>query len=333
MTEILVIGGGYGGITAAKALDDVADVTLVEPREVFVHNVAALRAVADPDWADRIFLPYDRLLSRGRVVRDRAVRVTATGADLASGAHLDADVIILATGSAMPFPARPGPHDRDRLAATHRALSDAGHVLLLGAGAVGLEFAGEIKAAWPAVEVTIADPAPDILGGRFPDEFRTSVREQLAALGVRLLLGSGAGQAPAADLTFACYGAAVDSSYLCDDLAAARQPDGRLAVTPQLRLPGHERVFAIGDLTAVPELKQARLAQAQAEVVAVNVRALLAGGPLTDYTPAPDAIVLQLGPKGGASYAPEVGVLGPAETAGIKATMFIESYEELLGIA
>jgi NADPH-dependent 2,4-dienoyl-CoA reductase/sulfur reductase-like enzyme len=45
---VAVIGGGYGGIHLAKALDDVARVVLIEPKDAFVHNVAALRALADP---------------------------------------------------------------------------------------------------------------------------------------------------------------------------------------------------------------------------------------------------------------------------------------------
>ena len=39
--SVVVVGGGYGGINTAKALDDVADVTLVDPTEAFVHNIAA----------------------------------------------------------------------------------------------------------------------------------------------------------------------------------------------------------------------------------------------------------------------------------------------------
>ena len=44
---VAVIGGGYGGFNAAKALDEFVDVLLVEPRDAFVHNVAALRALQD----------------------------------------------------------------------------------------------------------------------------------------------------------------------------------------------------------------------------------------------------------------------------------------------
>jgi NADH dehydrogenase FAD-containing subunit len=104
--SVLVIGGGYGGIAVAKGLDDVADVTLVEPKDAFVHNVAALRALVAPEWLPKIFLPYDHLLQNGRVVRDRVVRLEGRRALLGSGSAMDADFVVLATGSSYPFPAK-----------------------------------------------------------------------------------------------------------------------------------------------------------------------------------------------------------------------------------
>src|SRR5579863_1160844 len=105
---VAVIGGGYAGGAAAKALDEFARVTLVEPRDAFVHNVAALRALVEPEWLQRIFLPYDRLLTAGSVVRDRAVAVEAGRVTLASGAVLTPDFLVLATGSTYPYPAKSG---------------------------------------------------------------------------------------------------------------------------------------------------------------------------------------------------------------------------------
>ena len=83
--SVVVVGGGYAGLAVAKALDERTKVTLVEPRDAFVHNVAALRAAVDPTIAPKIFLPYDRLLAHGEVVRDRAVRVDGAEVELASG--------------------------------------------------------------------------------------------------------------------------------------------------------------------------------------------------------------------------------------------------------
>ncbi|MEV4625140.1 FAD-dependent oxidoreductase [Micromonospora sp. NPDC049523] len=355
---VVVVGGGYGGITVAKALDDVADVVLVEPRDTFVHTVAALRAAVDPDWADRIFLPYDRLLTRGRVRHDRAVRVSANAVELGSGEVVGADYVVLATGTAYPYPAKIDVEDsagaRSKLGATHHALGQARRVLLLGAGPVGLEFAGEIKSMWPEKTVTVVDPGTDLVSGRFPDEFRSILRTQLDQLGVEVLLGTSLRELPrsepgraatvtvttesgveiTADIWFPCHGVRVDSGYLADELRVAQRPDNLLAVTSELRLHGQDTVFAVGDITAVPELKMARAAQRHAEVVAANIRTLIGGGiDMITYRPAADAIVLPLGPKGGVSYAPEVGVLDAGPTSDIKGDLFIDNYLELLGLA
>lgn len=316
---VAVVGGGYGGITVAKALDGLADVVLVEPRDTFVHNVAALRGVVDPAWAERLFIPYGGLLERGRVVRDRAASIEGTTVVLESGERLEADYVVIATGSTHAFPAKIEEIDSERaktrLQAAHLELAAASSVLLMGAGPVGLEFAGEIKAAWPDKRVIVTDTQTDLLSGRFPDEFRAEVRRQLDELGIEVVLGA----APEGhfDLRFACF--------------APAQP-GR-EVTPELRVVGEERVFAIGDANDVPEMKTARHAQFHAEVVAANITAMIEGrDDLAAYEPSPDAIVLPLGPKAGVSYAPEVGVLGAETTVDIKGTLFIEMYEEILGL-
>lgn len=355
---VAVVGGGYGGIAVAKALDDTADVVLVEPREAFVHNVAALRGLVDPDWTDRLFLPYDRLLTRGRVLRDRAVRVDAAAVTLGSGERIAADYIVLATGSAYPFPAKVDVDDsataKARIRATREALAHADSVLLLGAGPVGLELAGEIKAAWAGKAVTIVDPIGDIVSGGFTDEFRAELRRQLDALGVELVLGTSLREEPpsdagetktftattwsgrevTADIWFRCFGVAPVTDYLAGELSTARQANGHLDVTAELRLPGQERVFTVGDVTAIPEAKTAKAAGRHAEVVATNVRTLIrGGGELITYRPDPPGISLPLGPGGGASYTPDRGVLDAGATSRLKgADLKIGTYAELLGL-
>src|SRR4030081_3519109 len=94
---VVVIGGGYGGIGVAKALDEHVDVVLVEPKDAFVHNIGALRALVEPAFLPKIFWPYDGLLANGRVVRDRATDVSAHRVTLASGGAIDADYVVLAT--------------------------------------------------------------------------------------------------------------------------------------------------------------------------------------------------------------------------------------------
>jgi hypothetical protein len=124
------------------------------------------------------------------------------------------------------------------------------------------------------------------------------------------------------------------SGYLTGDLATTRRANGHLEVTAELRVTGQEHVFAIGDITAIAEAKTAKAAGKHAAVVATNIRTLIqAGGELETYQPDPLGISLPLGPKGGASYAPHVGVLDAETTSRLKGTdMHIGPYLELLGL-
>jgi NADH dehydrogenase FAD-containing subunit len=100
---VVIVDAGYGGATLARALDAVADVVLAELRDAFAHNVTALRGVVSPRWVDRMFLPYNALLTHGHVIHDRAVQVEPTTVTLASGDQLETDFVVRATGSSYPF--------------------------------------------------------------------------------------------------------------------------------------------------------------------------------------------------------------------------------------
>jgi NADH dehydrogenase FAD-containing subunit len=337
--SVVVVGGGYAGVNVAKALDDIADVVLIEPKDAFVHNVAALRALADPAWLPRIFFPYGRLLARGTVVRDRVVKAEPGRVTLASGAVISADYLVLATGSGYPFPAKSDRDDtgaaQERYRAASAALAGADRVLLIGAGAVGVELAGEIAAAWPGKRVTLLDAADDILGERFRADLKAELRRQLDDLGVEVLTASPlralppvpagqpgeftvvteAGREITADLWFRCYGVTPASDYLAGDLAAARDAGGFVTVTPYLRVTGQERVFALGDVAAADH-KMAGLAGRQAQVVAASIRTLIDGGTdLTAWEPAEPTILVPLGPGGGSGQRAGAAELITAEQA------------------
>lgn len=348
--SVVVLGGGYGGHTVAKLLDDVADVTLVDPSDSFMHNVAALRALVEPEWLDRIFVPYRRLLVNGRFLRDRAVAVDGRQVTLASGARLEPDYLVLATGSSYPFPAKidePAAETaKARAREAHEALSGARRVLLVGAGPVGLELAGEIKSAFPGKHVTIADVAPDILTGPYDQALRDELRAQLDKLGVELKLGSPlrglpdaspataapvavtteAGEELSADIWFRCFGVTPHTGYLRGSLAETLDAQGHLRVDEHLRVRGQDRVFAIGDL-ADADRNMAAYAGIQGDLLAANIRTLITGeGELTAYERQPPMIVVPLGPEAGAGQLPGYdGIAGPEATSEIKGrAMFVE---------
>jgi NADH dehydrogenase FAD-containing subunit len=340
--SVLVVGGGYGGINVAKQLDDVADVTLVDPTEAFVHNIAAWRVLVEPELIDRIFLPYDRLLANGHFVRDRAVAVDGRRVTLASGDVLEPEYLVLATGSSYPFPAKIEEPDvgsaRLRLRAAHEALLGADRALIVGAGPSGLELAGEIKAFYPDKHVTIVDAAGDILAGPYDQALRDELRRQLDELGVELELGHALTELPStppatlgpiriatedgnelvADIWFRAFGVRPHSEYLDGGSLSDRRDDrGYLRVDEQLRVAGETNVFAVGDL-ADADRDMAAIAGRQAGVVAGNIRALITGeGELVAWETMPPLIAIPLGPEGGAGFIGD-GVASAATISEIK---------------
>ena len=328
---VAVVGGGYGGTLVARELDADADVTLIDPREGFVNAAASLRALTRPDWAPNAFFPFETLLARGRVIRDRAVSVDPQGIRLASGERVEADFVVLATGSGYPYPAKPNPastgiaQQLDDLRRTHRELAQADRVLILGAGPVGLELAGEITEVWPATHAVVVDRGDRLLPG-FRPEVRQALHQQLDEIGVELRLGTGLTALPAvepgragrftvttdrgdeiaADIWFRAFGVRVSTGYLSDGRLASLTAQATVPVTERLTVQGYDHVYAIGDITDLPDPKMASYAMAHAEVVVKNVKAQLAGDrPSAVYVPPRERrILLPLGTRTGVGQLP-----------------------------
>ncbi|WP_225753529.1 FAD-dependent oxidoreductase [Actinotalea sp. Marseille-Q4924] len=346
--RVVVVGGGYGGSAVARQLDDVADVVLVEPRDGFVHTVGALRAAADAAWEDRVFRPYDGLLKRGRVLQDWVRSVSPGVVLLSTTQRLEADFVVLATGTSYAFPAKTGDLTRDgavaALARMRDDLSRCDAVLVEGGGPVGLELAGELTHAFEDLHVVVVEREDRVLPGEDVEpELRESVVRQLTDRGVELVTGAAlvapppyevgrygpfvaetaAGVSIGAQMWFRCHGARPLTDYLDDDLVALRRRDRTVRVTRHLSLVGEDRLFAVGDITDMPEDKRATVAHEHAGVVVQNIRDLMAGHPPSAaHRPARRRLVLALGPDAGAAQVEQadgsVVVLGARDTVRLK---------------
>ena len=116
-SHVVVLGGGYAGTLAANHLrqrPDI-DITLVNPRPVFVERIRLHQLVADTGAAT---VDYGTLLGDGiRLVVDSADRIDADDRRivLASGAALDYDYLIYAVGSTGACPSDGARRSRIRL--------------------------------------------------------------------------------------------------------------------------------------------------------------------------------------------------------------------------
>ncbi len=106
MGKVVVIGGGYGGATAAKYLrmwsEGQIDVTLVEPNAAFVSCPISNLVIGGVRQIGDITVPYDNLARRHgvKVVRDTvaAIDPARKTVRLASGASLPYDRLVVSPG-------------------------------------------------------------------------------------------------------------------------------------------------------------------------------------------------------------------------------------------
>ncbi|WP_102419739.1 NAD(P)/FAD-dependent oxidoreductase [Mycobacterium sp. 4858] len=195
-THVVVVGGGYAGTLAANRLRqrrDV-DVTLVNPRPVFVERIRLHQLVADtgPATAD-----YATLLADGiRLVVDAVDRIEATDRRilLSSGRELGYDYLIYAVGSTGAAPAAvPGfadfaypIADLESAQRLRYALADLpldAPVIVVGGGLTGIETAAEL--AERGRQVTLVCGAT--LGPSLSRRGRRSVAKRLRGFGVNVL--------------------------------------------------------------------------------------------------------------------------------------------------
>lgn len=340
--RLIIIGGGYVGSAVARRLDGDLDVTLIEPKQAFVHTPAMIRALVQPGLTDHALLPYDPLLHRGRVIRDRVTGIGSGGAAdhvmLASGDRVQGDLILIATGSGHAGFLKPlGDSITDFRALqsdTARRIASARHIVVVGAGPVGIEMAGEIAHAHPGKAVTLLSAHPALMPA-FPPRLGRMLANKLAALGVtlhhgRAHLGDHAhptngpllltdGRSIDADLILPATGARGHCTLL-DGLPGVRMmPGGRVATDAWLRPSDHPRLFVGGDIAATGDAMTIVATMRQIPYLVKTLRYVANGEDLHHRRPyrpwsrtwgkAP--ILLPLGPRRGASALPLPGPLAP----------------------
>ncbi len=159
----------------------------------------------------------------------------------------------------------------------------------------------------------LIDIAPKLMP-ELGEKLGRSAQEVLARRGIEISLGVSIAKAGAEEVTFTdgrvvptrtlIWTAGVVASPLVATLGADTVR-GRLAVTSELRLPGYDGVFALGDSAAVPDLSQdqegavcpptAQHASRQGRRVAENIIATLRNQPLRPYVHRDLGLVVDLG--------------------------------------
>ena len=313
--RIVIAGLGDSGVLTAIRLARHAEVVGISAKPALVSGQELGWRLSRPhDWARANWIPFDRFRGLDRV---RTVHGALTGLDLAarsvrirsddgSTSTEEYDALIISTGVTNGFWRQPDFQSAAEigagLRATHDRLAQAGSVIVVGGGAAAVSSAVNVARTWPGKRVDLYFPKDRALVEHHPRAWER-VRRRLGEAGVELHPGHRAvipdgsacdqitsgpvqwstGQPPAsADALLRAIGRVRPNT---DWLPAELLDDnGFVRVTPELRVPGHPGLFAIGDVAATDPLRSSARNRADG-LLAHNVRAEFAGRPLRSYRP------------------------------------------------
>src|SRR6476469_1042940 len=182
--------------------------------------------------------------------------------------------------------------------------------VIIGAGPTGVELAGTIaelaQDTLPPdfrnidthkARVVLIEAGPRVLAG-FPDDLSAYAQRSLESIGVEVVLGQAVTECSADGVVYGSqtlqaktliWAAGVRASPAAEWLHAAADRAGRLQVEPDLTVPGHPDIFAIGDTVAIagPDGKPvpgiAPAAKQQGRYVAEAIKARLGGGKIAPF--------------------------------------------------
>ncbi len=314
---IVVLGAGFGGITAAlelkRLLGDRERVVLVDRRRSFLMGLRKVWLVTGRGTRAEGERPIASLAARGIEVREASVesvdpqrRRVGTDAGV-----LDYDWLVVATGAEPRpdlIPGWPGgafnlydPADAERLGA-RVAVFDRGRISIAIAGlpykcppgpyecAMELESLFRERGTRAAVSIDVTTPTPislPVLGKKRCDQFEMLLRDRSIGLrtgakvaaieGTRIRYESG--DPLEADLLIVVppHRAPAAVRPLCDG--------GWIRIDPKTMRTGFERVYAAGDVTEIPLgnglmlPKAGVFAESQGRVAAANIAAEILGTP------------------------------------------------------
>jgi NADH dehydrogenase FAD-containing subunit len=205
--KVLVIGGGFGGLTTCTSLrkfDKNVEIVLVEPKQYFEIAWASYRSLFDKEMAQNTLFDLKKWATPKSItlIQATVTKLTLEAATLSDGQVIEFNVCVIATGATTAWPAlgrgvlMPGQDGtrEQRLATLEKEgkmLLASGSVLVVGGGLIGIETAGDLmayaKKAGSSLDVTLVH-SKEKLSEEFTPNASKMTQTKLEKLGVKVIL-------------------------------------------------------------------------------------------------------------------------------------------------
>ena len=316
MANVLILGGGFGGLIAAErlsaALDSSHQITLVSPNQDFTFYPSLVRLAFDECEPDDIRFDLRTKLNDTRVhfvrgemtgMNPRAKKVTVAGDEFRG--EISYDYLVIAIGRRLATEKVAGFFEHAHHLLGVRAAQKFGDAvssfrqgdIIVGmcpdaqlpipvcetAFALARKFESEISDGDVRVKVVFPGPLESVFGGAtLHKELESSFRHR----GINVLYDVPINKITETEI-LSSAGHAVKHDLLMlvppfrgnASLAPLGITDDMnfVAVDKTMRVPGLENAYAVGDITAFEGPKLAHMAVRQADIAAANIASEIAG--------------------------------------------------------
>jgi NADH dehydrogenase FAD-containing subunit len=315
LKKVVIAGLGDSGLLTAIRLAKKAEVVGISAKPALVSGQELGWRISRPDhWARHNWISFDRFRGLDGV---RTVHGTLTGVDTsdrtvsvrsADGSTTSEpyDALVISTGVSNGFWRQPALQSTDEIGAelhaAHERLAKATSVVVVGGGAAAVSSAANIAIAWPGKRVGLYFPGDRALTQHHPRAW-ARVQRRLTEAGVELHPGHRAvvpdgftgNEITSAPVEWSTGQPSESAEAVLWTIGRVRpntewlpkellDEHGFVRVTPELRVPDHPGVFALGDVAATDPLRSSARNRADG-LLAHNILAEFEGKPLRSYRP------------------------------------------------
>ncbi|XP_054584829.1 ferroptosis suppressor protein 1 isoform X2 [Eptesicus fuscus] len=294
--HVVIVGGGFGGITAASQLQALnISFTLVDMKDSFHHNVAALRASVESGFARKTFISYVKSFKnsfrQGVVVEIDLKNQTVL---LEDGEALPFSHLILATGSTGFFPGK-----LNQVFSQQEAIQ-AYENMVKQVTLIHSQTALADKELLPCVrqeakEILLQKGVQLLLSERVSNMAELPFNEYRECISVQ----TDKGTEVATNLVIVCNGIKINSFAYHRAFDSGLASNGALRVNEYLQVEGYSHIYAIGDCADVKEPKMAYHAGLHANIAVANIINSMKQRPFKAYKPGALTFLLAMGRNDG----------------------------------
>nr|WP_295971899.1 NAD(P)/FAD-dependent oxidoreductase [uncultured Bacillus sp.] len=310
MKNLIILGGGYGGIKildrllSSKELPDDLSITLIDrsAQQCFKTKFYALAAGSESDKNVRIDFPIHPKLNfiHSEITQ---IKLDENQVVITNGETVHFDYLVIGLGSEDKYQSVPGAKEFalsiqtvDSAIKTNKKLQSlppGAVVSIVGAGLTGVELASELIESKRDIKLQIFDRGSYILSA-FPEKLSVYVQNWFDNHGVEII--NHANITRVAENTLynhnelihsdaIIWTAGIQPNQVVQELNVEKDSKGRILLTPYHQIPNYEHVYVVGDCASLPHAPSAQLAEGQAEQIAQVLLKELNSEPLTEALP------------------------------------------------